>query len=73
MPDVTILLIKPESVMLFFTVQYNEDIRKNRLSPESSPGQLLHERRTGQVQKRWNATVKTTSSSVFYILNYKLF
>ena len=52
MPDVTILLIKPESVMLFFTVQYNEDIRKNRLSPESSPGQLLHERRTGQVQKK---------------------
>ena len=52
MPDVTILLIKPESVMLFFTVQYNEDIRKNRLSPESSPGQLLHEHRTGQVQKK---------------------
>jgi len=25
MPDVTILLIKPESVMLFFTVQYNEN------------------------------------------------
>lgn len=38
--------------MLFFTVQYNEDIQKNRLPPESSPGQLLHEHRTGQVQKK---------------------
>ena len=73
MPDVTILLIK-QGVLCSF-LQYNTMKTYRKIDCHQNHHQVNFYMNTEQVKsrKRGYATVKTTSSSVFYILNYKLF